>query len=134
MYSNVCTSIDEYGRYMRVFVQEQDEADGIWHVRRLADRSFDDEFGGTIQNDLALLQIAIVCIVVYTYLAISNPRDGIVGSRLMLTFGGVPPITCACSLPRLAFILSLPTRTSVLRGETLAFQNINACVQLALTV
>lgn len=63
-------------------------ADSTWHVRRFAQRSFEDEFAGTLQGDLFMLQIALVAIVIYTYLAISNWRDGIVGSRLLLTAGG----------------------------------------------
>lgn len=101
-------------------MQDQDNADSVWHVRRLADRSFNDEFGGTIENDLALLQIAIVCIVVYTYLAISNQRDGIVGSRMMLTFGGVLPTPASLAVPQSPFATTLHTPTAHMSSNTAA--------------
>ena len=34
------------------------------------------------------MQIAIFAVAIYTYLAISNWQDGLVGSRLNLTMGG----------------------------------------------
>ena len=37
------------------------------------------------------MQVAIFAVAIYTYFAISNWRDGIVGSRLNLTLGGAPP-------------------------------------------
>lgn len=73
-------------------VQEQDEATEEFEITRLAGRSFDDEFGSTIDNDVLLLQAAILGIAIYTVLAISNCRDGCVGSRVLLTIGGAPPI------------------------------------------
>lgn len=69
-------------------VQEEDGADGVHGVARFATRSFEDEFGSTIEGDIQLLQIAIVGILLYTYAAISNCRDNRVGSRFVLTVGG----------------------------------------------
>ena len=71
-------------------MQAQDEAAPEYEIARLATRSFDDEFGSTIDNDVLLLQAAIFGIAAYTYIAISNCRDGCVGSRALLTIGGVP--------------------------------------------
>lgn len=75
-------------------------------------RSFDDEFGGTIDNDVALLQAAIIGIAIYTIIAISNCRDGCVGGRVLLTIGGAlrrvhaaPSCVCAtraCHIARVA--------------------------------
>ena len=39
---------------------------------------------------LKIAAVAIFAIAIYTYLAISNWQDGIVGSRLNLTLGGTP--------------------------------------------
>jgi hypothetical protein len=72
-------------------VQTQDKELKGFDVERLAARSFDDEFGGTINNDLFLLQAAIAGIILYTYIAVSDCRDGCVGSRLLLTLGGARP-------------------------------------------
>lgn len=70
------------------WLQELDEADSVWHVQRRAVRSFDDEFGSTLDSDLQLLQVAIIAIIVFTYAAISVWQDGCVGSRSLLTIGG----------------------------------------------
>lgn len=65
-----------------------DEADDTWHVRRVAGRSHDDEFAGTLAADLRMLQVALVAIAGFTYVAISNCQDGFVGSRFLITVGG----------------------------------------------
>ena len=39
-------------------MQEIDEADDVWSVKRFSERSFDDEFGSTIESDLILLQVS----------------------------------------------------------------------------
>eukprot|EP00892_Ulva_mutabilis_P011134 jgi/Ulvmu1/8393/UM042_0100.1 len=70
-------------------LEAEGEADAVYTVARFTTRSFEDEFGSTIDGDLQLLQVAIIGIVVYTYVAISNSRDGFVGSRLALTIGGL---------------------------------------------
>lgn len=72
-------------------VQAEDKDTEGYSIERLAGRSFDDEFGGTINNDVTLLQAAIFGIAIYTAIAISNCRDGCVGSRVLLTIGGAPP-------------------------------------------
>ena len=72
-------------------VQAEDKDTEGYSIERFASRSFDDEFGGTIDNDVTLLQAAIFGIAVYTAIAISNCRDGCVGSRVLLTIGGAPP-------------------------------------------
>ena len=74
--------------YKPYCVQAQHDATSAFRIGRLAGRSFSDEFGGTIDNDVALLQAAIIAIAVYTHIAISNCRNGCVGSRAALTFGG----------------------------------------------
>lgn len=70
-------------------MQEEGEADEVHSISRFATRSFEDEFGSTIEGDLRLLQVAIVGILLYTYVAISDWRNGLVGSRFVLTMGGV---------------------------------------------
>lgn len=72
-------------------MQAETEADETYTLARFTSRSFEDEFGSTLDGDLQLLQVAIIGIAVYTYIAISNCRDGCVGSRLALTIGGTPP-------------------------------------------
>ena len=72
-------------------MQEEDE-DPEFVVTRFAYRSFDDEFGGTINDDLAMLQIAVVCVVVFTAFAMSNCKDGFVGRRSGLTWAGATSI------------------------------------------
>lgn len=77
-------------------MQAETEADETYTLARFTSRSFEDEFGSTLDGDLQLLQVAIIGIAVYTYIAISNCRDGCVGSRLALTIGGTPPpLPCA---------------------------------------
>lgn len=44
-------------------MQELDEADGVWHVRRAASRSFDDEFSSVLGGDLLLLQVSTLMLV-----------------------------------------------------------------------
>ena len=93
-------------------VQAQNDATSAFRIDRLAGRSFSDEFGGTIDNDIALLQAAIIAIAIYTYIAISDCRNGCVGSRAALTLGGARlqrrdcrphrqqhPATCVVNLP-----------------------------------
>jgi hypothetical protein len=74
-------------------MQRLDEADSEWSVKRSSERSFDDEFGSSVGSDAILLQIAILVVSIYTYAATSSCRDGFVGSRLSLTFGGVPSVS-----------------------------------------
>ena len=57
-------------------------------IARFAGRSFDDEFGSTIDSDLVLLQAAIIAIIIFTIAAISDCKDGCVGSRVALSAGG----------------------------------------------
>lgn len=71
------------------YLEAETEADSTYTIARFTARSFEDEFGGTIDGDLQLLQVAIIGIALYTYIAISNCRDGCVGSRLALTIGGL---------------------------------------------
>ena len=52
-------------------------------------RSFDDEWASTVDNDVALLNAALFAIGLFSYVAISDWQDGCVGSRVLLTFGGV---------------------------------------------
>ena len=68
-----------------------DKADDTWHVQRMAGRSPDDEFGSTLDNDLMLLNVALLAIGLFTYVAISDWQNGFVGSRFLLTIGGTAP-------------------------------------------
>lgn len=70
-------------------LEAETESDATFTIARFTSRSFEDEFGSTIDGDLQLLQVAIIGIALYTYIAISNCRDGCVGSRLALTIGGL---------------------------------------------
>eukprot|EP00892_Ulva_mutabilis_P011135 jgi/Ulvmu1/8394/UM042_0101.1 len=70
-------------------LEAEGEADDTYTIARFTSRSFEDEFGSTLDGDLQLLQVAIIGIAVYTYIAISNSRDGFVGSRFALTIGGL---------------------------------------------
>jgi hypothetical protein len=72
-------------------VQEENVATEEYVISRLAGRSFEDEFGGTIDSDLALLQVAIVAVVLYTVIALSDCKDAWVGRRATLTWAGVRP-------------------------------------------
>ena len=54
----------------------------------MAGRSADDEFGSTLDNDLMLLNIALLAIGIFTYAAISDWQNGCVGSRFLITVGG----------------------------------------------
>lgn len=61
-------------------VQEIDEADDVWSVKRFSERSFDDEFGSTIESDLILLQVRNPCFTScfdcnVHYLAVLVPRS-----------------------------------------------------------
>eukprot|EP00892_Ulva_mutabilis_P011129 jgi/Ulvmu1/8389/UM042_0096.1 len=76
-------------------LEAQDEADEVHSIARFAMRSFADEFGSTIDGDLRLLQVAIIGILLYTYIAISDCRNGLVGSRFVLTMGGLANIGLA---------------------------------------
>lgn len=38
-------------------MQKLDLEDDVWSVKRFSERSFDDEFGSTIEGDLLLLQV-----------------------------------------------------------------------------
>lgn len=83
-------------------MQAEGDADETFTIARFTTRSFEDEFGSTIDGDLQLLQVAIIGIALYTYIAISNCRDGCVGSRLALTIGGSPSFWLPCSTPPVA--------------------------------
>jgi hypothetical protein len=106
-------------------MQTLDEADSVWSVKRFSERSFDDEFGSTIESDVFLLQIAIIVVSVYTFFAISDWRDGCVGLRLSLTFGGM----LAPLLPATLFSyyadcsLLAPVPQSLLPGGSIALRN-----------
>lgn len=79
-------------------VQALEEGDEAYRYPRFAARSFSDEFGSTIDNDVLLLQVAVVAILIYTVSAISDCKDGCVGSRIALTIGGVlPHLGTACA-------------------------------------
>lgn len=90
-----------------VRLQEQQRDGSPWRVTYRVGNSFQNELERSLVNDLGVLNIASVCIIAYTYLAISRPRDGAVGSRLLLTLSGMrfPFRTllqkcriCSCSL------------------------------------
>lgn len=70
-------------------MEEEDNVSDEYNIGRFAARSFDDEFGSTIDGDLVLLQGAIAAIVVFTIFAISVCRDGCVGLRVLLSVGGI---------------------------------------------
>ena len=67
---------------------QEEDADTEYVITRFTSRSFDDEFGGTINDDIAMLQIAVVCVVAFTGFAMSNCKDGFVGRRMGLTWAG----------------------------------------------
>lgn len=71
-------------------VQQAEKNLPDYKIARRADRSFGDEFGSTLNGDIKLMQVAIMAIAVYTWFAISDSKNGCVGSRLLLTFGGAP--------------------------------------------
>lgn len=77
-------------------MQEEEDADEEFVITRVAARSFSDEFGGTLQDDLGMLQIAVVCVVLYTGFALSNCKDGFVGRRMGLTWSGAHPPPPEC--------------------------------------
>lgn len=55
---------------------------------RFATRSFADEFGGAINDDLIILNIAIILLLTYTVVMLSRWSKGCVGSRIFLAVGG----------------------------------------------
>lgn len=90
-------------------VQAQDEEDSEYVITRFATRSFEDEFGGTIDDDLAMLQVAIVCIILFTSFALSDCKDGFVGRRVALTWGGACLRPCLKHFTACHSILVVPT-------------------------
>jgi hypothetical protein len=85
---DVATSPRFAARARSVCVQAEDESDATYAIERLAERSVDDELGATIDHDLMLLNIAIVGVGLYTFVALSRLRDGFIGMRLTLTVRG----------------------------------------------
>jgi len=62
---------------------------------RFAGRSFDDEFGGSIDGDLNFLFVAIVVIVIYSLIMMSRWSYGLVGIRLFSTVASLASIGMA---------------------------------------
>lgn len=65
-------------------------------AQKFASRSFEDEFGKTIDGDLLLLNFAIAIILIYTALMMSRWDLGVLrGTRLSLSLGAVVSVGCA---------------------------------------
>jgi hypothetical protein len=71
-------------------LQQADKNLPDYKIARQAERSFSDEFDSTLNGDIRLMQLAVLAIAVYTWVAISDSKNGCVGSRFLLTFGGAP--------------------------------------------
>lgn len=77
----------------QAFLDLAEEEDGKARVKgysidRFAGRSFQDEFGDSIEGDLAKLNIAIVLLLAYSITMLSKWGEGCVGSRVTLAVGG----------------------------------------------
>lgn len=93
-----CNIDKGFDTYQRAFtdgcswVQAENERLADYEVVYFAGRSFDDEFGDSISNDVILLQVAIAAIGIYTMIQLSRCRDNFVGARITLTLLGVRPL------------------------------------------
>lgn len=59
-----------------------------YDILRVAYRSFEDEFSRTINDDLQLLNVAIILLLIYTITMMSRWSEGWVGFRFLLSLGG----------------------------------------------
>eukprot|EP01025_Chloroclados_australasicus_P010600 TRINITY_DN1437_c0_g1_i3.p1 TRINITY_DN1437_c0_g1~~TRINITY_DN1437_c0_g1_i3.p1 ORF type:complete len:950 (+),score=108.56 TRINITY_DN1437_c0_g1_i3:595-3444(+) len=73
----------------------KDGGSSDYEILRFATRSFDDEFGGTINTDLNFLFVAIGVIVIYALLMLSKWRLGFSGIRLFSTIASLASIGLA---------------------------------------